>query len=69
MQIPKDQILEFLRSRGDHDQAQQADGELPAQVDPQQDAGLLSKFGIDPQALLSGAVGGNLGSLGSKFGL
>lgn len=33
MQIPKEQILEFLRSRGDQDKAQQADGELPDQVD------------------------------------
>lgn len=69
MQIPKEQILEFLRSRGNHDQAEQASGELPEQVDPQQDAGLLQKFGIDPQQLLSGALGGNLGGLGSKFGL
>jgi hypothetical protein len=33
MQIPKDQILELLRSRGENDKAGQAEGELPDQVD------------------------------------
>jgi hypothetical protein len=33
MQIPKEQILDFLRSRGEDDKANQADGELPDQVD------------------------------------
>ena len=34
MEIPKDQILQMLRDRGNHDQAQQADQQLPDQVDP-----------------------------------
>ena len=58
MNIDKDQILQLLRSQGQHDQADQAAGELPDQVDtdnPEQ-AGLLSKYGID------------LGSLGDKLG-
>ena len=62
MQIPKEQILEFLRSRGDEDKAQQADGELPDQVDTDQDQGLLSKYGIDVQDLL-GKVGGKIPGL------
>jgi hypothetical protein len=53
MEIPKDQIVEFLQERGDSDQAAQADQELPAQVDTDQDAGLLSKCGIDPQELIT----------------
>ena len=60
MQIPKDQILELLRSRGDEGKAQQAEGELPDQVDTEQDAGLLQKLGIDP-ADLAGGIGGKLG--------
>lgn len=69
MQIPKDQILELLRSRGQHDQAQQADAELPQQVDPQEHAGMLERFGLDPQALIGavaggGGIGGLLGGLG-----
>jgi hypothetical protein len=65
MQIDKQQILEFLRSRGDQQQADQADGELPDQVDTDQHADLLSKFGINPQELL----GGGLGDIGGKLGL
>jgi hypothetical protein len=53
MEIPKDQILQFLRDRGDTDQAANAEKELPEQVDTDRDAGLLSKFGIDPQELIS----------------
>ena len=66
MQIPKEQILELLRSRGDQDKANQAEGELPDQVDTDQDAGLLEKFGINPSDLL-GQFGG--GDLGKKLGL
>lgn len=58
MEIPKEQILQFLQERGQTDQAAQAEGELPDQVDTEQDAGLLSKFGIDPQELMSQFGGG-----------
>ena len=63
MEIPKEQILELLRSQGDHDKAQQADQELPDQVDTDRDAGLLSKFGIDPMDLVKKLGGGGLGGL------
>ena len=62
MNISKDQILEFLRQQGQHGQADQAATELPDQVNTDQHAGLLSKFGIDPKALL-GKLGGGLGNL------
>jgi hypothetical protein len=65
MEIPKEKILELIRQRGDEGQAAQADQELPDQVDPEQHSGLLEKFGINPQELLSGGVGG----LGDKIGL
>ena len=64
MQIPKEQILEFLRSRGQDDKAGQADQELPAQVDTDQHADILQRLGIDPQNLP-----GQLGGLGDKLGL
>ena len=64
MQIPKEQILELLRSRGQNDKAQQAEGELPDQVDTEQHAGLLEKLGIDP-----GDLAGSLGGIGNKLGL
>lgn len=60
MQIDKAQIIEMLRSRGEDDKAQQADSELPGQVDTDKDSGLLDKFGINPTDLLGGG-GGLLG--------
>jgi hypothetical protein len=60
MQIPKDKILDMIRSRGDTDKATQAQNELPEQVDTDNDGGLLAKFGIDPSDLI--------GNLRDKFG-
>jgi hypothetical protein len=61
MQIPKEQILDFLRQQGKEDQVGEADQQLPDQVDTEQHAGLLQKFGIDPGDLLSKLGGGALG--------
>jgi hypothetical protein len=52
MEIPKDKILELLQQQGKDDQVEPAREELPDQVDPERDSGLLAKFGIDPQELL-----------------
>ncbi|HEX8121082.1 MAG TPA: hypothetical protein VF549_07440 [Solirubrobacteraceae bacterium] len=68
MEIPKDKIIELIRERVGGDRAQEADRELPDQVDPEKHAGLLEKFGLDPKDLLSGGLG-NLGGLGGKLGL
>jgi hypothetical protein len=64
MQIPKEQILEFLRSRGQQDKAQQADQELPDQVDTDRDSNILERLGINPQELP-----GQLGDIAGKLGL
>ena len=61
MEIPKDAILELLASRGDDAKAQQAQAELPDNVDTDRDQGLLAKFGINTADLIGG--------LGAKFGL
>ncbi|MEJ7706461.1 MAG: hypothetical protein WKF82_03740 [Nocardioidaceae bacterium] len=63
MQFDKSQILDLLRSQGDDSQVQQADQELPQQVDTEQDAGLLSKFGLEPADLISKLGGGGLGGV------
>ena len=65
MEIPKEQILELLRQRGQQDDAAQAEQELPDQVDTDRDAGMLSKFGLDPGELM-GMLGG-LGGLKGKI--
>ena len=64
MQIDKNQILEFLRSQGDHDKAQQADQELPDKVDTDQHRDILERLGINPEELAGKLPGG----LGDKLG-
>jgi hypothetical protein len=59
MEIPKEKILELLQQQGKSDQAEQAGRELPDQVDPEADSGLLSKYGIDPKDLM-GKLGGDV---------
>lgn len=63
MNIPKDKILELIRSKSGGEKADQAQGELPDQVDTDNDEhkSLLSKFGVDPSELGGG--------MGSKLGL
>jgi hypothetical protein len=73
VQIDKSMVLELLRSQGKNDQAGQADGELPDQVDTDQHAGLLSKFGLEPADLIKlvsggGGAGGLGGGLGGMLG-
>lgn len=63
MEIPKEQILDLLRQRGDNDKAEQAKNELPDQVDTERDSGILDRLGIDPKDLLGG-LGGAAGKLG-----
>ncbi len=63
--IDKEQVLQVLRDMGKHQEADQAQQELPDQVDTDQHAGLLSKYGIDPQELI-GRLGG-LGGLGQAL--
>ncbi len=61
MQIDKQQVIDMLKKRGDHDQAAQAEQNLPEQVDTDQHADQLSKLGVNPQGILGG--------LKDKFGL
>ena len=64
MEIPKDAILKLIRERMGGEKADQANQELPDQVDPEQHGDLLSKFGVDPKELLGGGLGGITGKLG-----
>lgn len=66
MQIPKQQIMDLIRNQnepGDSSRADQAEQELPQQVDTDnsEHQNLLQKFNIDPQQLIS--------KLGGSFGL
>jgi hypothetical protein len=63
MEIDKDQIVELLKSKGDHGQAAKAENDLPDKVDLEQDKGMLARFGIDPSELLGHLGGGGLGKM------
>jgi len=54
MEIPKDKVIDLLRQHGAEDKIQQAEQELPDQVDPEKHSDLLQKLGIDPSDLLGG---------------
>lgn len=66
MQFDKAQIIDMLKSGGDADKASQAQNELPDTVDTDQDAGLLAKFGLNPQDLIAKLTGG--GGIGGLLG-
>lgn len=66
MQIDKDMILAFLRERGEGDKANEADRELPQQVDTDAHQGLLERLGLDPSELVGRL--GDLGGLGKGLG-
>jgi hypothetical protein len=63
MEIDKSQIVELLKSRGDHEQAAEAENDLPEKVDPEKDGGLLSTFDVDPQELMGSLDGGGPGKM------
>jgi hypothetical protein len=52
MEIDKQQIISMLRERGDHEQADKAEQQLPDKVDHEEHGGMLSQFGVNPQELL-----------------
>ena len=58
MEIDKGTVLSHLRERGEEDKASQAEQELPDQIDTDRDAGLLERFGVNPQELLGRFTGG-----------
>ena len=60
MQIDKQQIISMLMQQGQSEQAQQADQQLPDQVDTDQPEhqNLLQQFGLNPMDLISKFTGG-----------
>jgi hypothetical protein len=65
--IDKQQILDLIQAQIGPERAAQADAELPQTVDTGRDSGLLEKYGIDINDLISrlpGGLGDKLGGLG-----
>ena len=57
MDIPREMVIQALRARGDFDDAERAERELPEKVDTDTDAGLLSEYSLDPGQLEEGLSG------------
>ena len=69
MNTDKDTILNLLRSNGQDADADQAQQDLPDQVDTDQHAGLLEKFGVNPADLIAKFTGGQAGGgIGGALG-
>ncbi|CAN5499388.1 MAG: hypothetical protein ABIQ59_03405 [Nocardioidaceae bacterium] len=48
MQVSKQQVVDFIRQRGDADRAAEAEAELPDTLDLPKDDDLVTKFGVQP---------------------
>jgi hypothetical protein len=46
VQVEKNEVVELLRARGEHDKAANVECALPQQVDTERDAGLLHAFDV-----------------------
>lgn len=57
MQIPKHQVVTFLKTRGDTERAAQAEAELPEHLDSVDDAGLLATYGVEVDDVAGSAPG------------
>jgi len=65
MEIQRQQLVEILENRGDHEQAQQAEAELPDPVDTEQHEDDLRRFRISHDEL-PGWHGGPVGEGGDS---
>lgn len=62
--------MSMLKERGgDQGKVDQAEQELPEQVDTEKHSGLLEKFGLSPQDVLAKFAGGGAGGIAGKLGL
>jgi len=53
MEIDKQEVINLLREKGQHDKVGQAEQQLPDKVDHEEHSNLLQQLGINPQELLS----------------
>jgi hypothetical protein len=57
VEFDKATIVNFLKQQGRHEDAEQAQQQLPDKVDHEQHGNLLDRFGVEPQELMSKAKG------------
>lgn len=57
MHTEREDLVNLLRSRGEHDQALRASCSLPRHIDTDQDAGLLRQLDIHEATIRTSAAG------------
>jgi hypothetical protein len=57
MELEKNQVLDFLREKGQSDYVNQAERELPEHIDTNQHAEMLQRYGLSPQELTQKFLG------------
>jgi len=55
--VDKEEVVDLLRSRGEHDKAANVACALPRHVDTEADAGLLNQFGVNVSEISDGPDG------------
>ena len=55
MKVHKSHIIELLRSRGHHDKADEAEAQLPDEVDTEHHSDVLSRWGVDANDVVGGS--------------
>lgn len=48
MHVSKQQVVDFIRERGDEERAAQAESELPESLDLPEDQAWVLKYGVQP---------------------
>lgn len=56
MQVDKEDVVDLLRARGDHDKAATVECALPQLVDTEADAGLLRQFDVSVSEVTGAAA-------------
>lgn len=56
MHVDKEEIIDLLRSRGDHDKAANVECALPRRVDTEADAGVLHQFDVNVREVTAAAA-------------
>jgi hypothetical protein len=57
MKISREQVIEFIRARGDDEHADRAQQELPDTLDLPTDEGILAQYGVEADDLETGGTG------------
>jgi hypothetical protein len=51
MKLSKEEVVRFIRARGDDEHATRAEAELPASLNLPEDQGLLAQYGVQADDL------------------